>query len=141
MSARVRAASADDLAALEPILPAFLAPPHKRGRLLRALAAGDVYVAEDGGAIVGFSWLTEFFAHTFVNALAVAAERRRSGYAGDLLAHAATRAVSNRIFTSTNRSNAAMHAVLSRYGWTRCGEVDHLDPGDPEVFYVRYLSG
>jgi hypothetical protein len=30
-----------------------------------------------------------------------------------------------------------MHALLARYGWSRSGEVDQLDPGDPEVFYVK----
>jgi hypothetical protein len=31
-----------------------------------------------------------------------------------------------------------MHTVLGRYGWRRCGEVDELDPGDPEIVYVKY---
>ncbi|HEY4440684.1 MAG TPA: GNAT family N-acetyltransferase [Candidatus Elarobacter sp.] len=140
MSASVRVATPGDVDALEPILPAFLGPPHKRERYLRALHAGDVFAAADGNAIVGFVWLTDFFGHRFVNVLAVAAERRRAGYAGMLLDFALRDAPSDRVFTSTNRSNAAMHAVLARYGWTRCGEVDELDPGDPEVFYVRRVA-
>ncbi|MEA2689503.1 MAG: hypothetical protein QOD51_2110 [Candidatus Eremiobacteraeota bacterium] len=137
-SASVRAANADDLPALEPVLPAFLRSPYKRGRFLRALANGEVVVAEDHGEVVGFMWLNEFFGHTFVNVLAVAEELRRRGYAGVLLAHAEQRALTDRVFTSTNASNAPMHAVLARYGWRRCGEVDDLDPGDPEIVYVKY---
>jgi GNAT superfamily N-acetyltransferase len=137
VTALVRAATPDDLGALEPILPAFLAPPYKRGRFLRALSNGEVCVAEDGGGIVGFMWLNEFFGHRFVNVLAVATHRRRTGFAGVLLAAAEANLPTDRVFTSTNRSNAPMHAALARYGWSRCGEVDQLDPGDPEVFYVK----
>ena len=137
----VRAASADDLPALEPVLPAFLHPPYKRGRFLRALEGGEVVVAEDGGAIAGFMWCNEFFGHTFVNVLAVAEGARRRGYAGVLLAHAEAHALTDRVFTSTNASNARMHAVLAHYGWRRCGEVDDIDPGDPEIVYVKYPAG
>lgn len=140
MNRSVRAATPDDLKALEPILPAFLDPPHKRARFDRALANGDIFVALDGTEIAGFVWLTDFFAHRFVNVLAVAPERRRAGHAGLLLAFAVRDAPTDRVFTSTNRSNAAMHAVLARYGWVRCGEVDELDPGDPEVFYVKRVA-
>jgi ribosomal protein S18 acetylase RimI-like enzyme len=140
VSALVRAASADDLPALEPFLPAFLDPPYKRGRFLRALANGEIVVAVDGGRIAGFMWVNEFFGHTFVNVLAVPPELRRRGYAGVLLAHAEQNALTDRVFTSTNASNAPMHAVLARYGWRRCGEVDELDPGDPEIVYVKRLG-
>ncbi len=134
----VRTAGADDLPALEPILPAFLHPPYKRGRFVRALGAGEVVVAQAGDDVVGFMWTNEFFGHTFVNVLAVAPAMRRRGYAGLLLAHALERALTDRVFTSTNASNAPMLAVLERYGWRRCGEVDDLDPGDPEIVFVKY---
>ena len=104
---------------------------------MRALANGEVVVLEDSGIAAGFMWCNEFFGHTFVNVLAVAPDRRRHGYAGVLLAYAEAHALTDRVFTSTNASNAPMHAVLARYGWRRCGEVDELDPGDPEVVYVK----
>ncbi len=138
MSAVVRVATADDLAALEPILPEFLRTQYKHGRFLRALVNGDVSVVEDARTIAGFMWLTEFFGHTFVNVLAIEEEHRRHGYAGMLLEFAERDALTDRVFISTNRSNAPMHALLTRYGWTRCGEVDHIDPGDPEIVYVKY---
>lgn len=140
MSTSVRAAGADDLGALEPFLPTFLHPLYKRGRFVRALANGEVFIAENVAGAVGFMWLNEFFGHTFVNVLAVAPEHRRRGHAGLLLAHAGQHALTDRVFTSTNASNAAMHAVLARYGWRRCGEVDEIDRGDPEIVYVKYAT-
>jgi GNAT superfamily N-acetyltransferase len=138
VTAVVRTATTDDLAALEPILPSFLDPPYKRDRFLRALANAEVYALEDRGSIAAFMWLTEFFGHTFVNVLAVGEQHRRRGYAGVLLDFAERHALTDRVFTSTNQTNAPMHAVLARYGWIRCGEVDHIDPGDPEIVYVKY---
>jgi ribosomal protein S18 acetylase RimI-like enzyme len=134
----VRAASADDLPALEPMLPAFLNPPYKRGRFERALARGEVAIAEDEGRAVGFVWTNDFFGHSFVNVLAIDERERRRGYAGVLLEHAERHRLTDRVFTSTNASNAPMHAVLACYGWRRCGEVDDLDHGDPEIIYVKY---
>lgn len=136
--ATVRAARPDDVPALEPMLPAFLAPPYKRERFLRALERGEVVVAVEDGHVAGFMWTNEFFGHSFVNVLAVAVERRRRGIAGVLLAHAQAHALTDRVFTSTNATNAPMQAVLARYGWRRCGEVGDLDPGDPEIVYVTY---
>jgi ribosomal protein S18 acetylase RimI-like enzyme len=136
----VRAAGADDVGTIEEFVPPFLQPTYKRGRFLRALRDGEVVVALDGNSVAGFMWLNVFFGHTFVNVLAVAPRHRRRGCAGTLLAHAERNALTDRVFTSTNASNAAMHAVLKRYGWRRCGEVDDLDPGDPEIVYVKYPS-
>jgi GNAT superfamily N-acetyltransferase len=134
----VRRATIADLPALEPMLPAFLHPPYKHGRFERAVADGAVVVLVDGAELVAFLWSNEFFGHSFVNVLAVATAHRRRGYAGVLLAHAERHRLTDRAFTSTNASNAPMHAVLARNGWRRCGEVHDLDPGDPEIVYVKY---
>ena len=134
----IRAAGAADLTAIDPFAPDFLKPAYKRGRFLQALRDGAVVVAVDGSTVAGFMWCNEFFGHTFVNVLAVAPDQRRRGHAGTLLAYAEEHAMTDRVFTSTNASNATMHTVLKRYGWKRCGEIDDLDPGDPEIVYVKY---
>jgi hypothetical protein len=41
------------------------------------------------------------------------------------------------VFTSTNRSNDAMRALLRTEGWSSSGELDGLDPGDPELVFYR----
>jgi hypothetical protein len=41
-----------------------------------------------------------------------------------------------KLFTSTNRSNLPMQALLAKLGFVQCGEVNELDPGDPELFFV-----
>jgi N-acetylglutamate synthase-like GNAT family acetyltransferase len=135
----IRSASKRDLAALEPILwPPLLAEP-KRRRFLRGLDEDEVVIIHGEGVIYAYAWIYEgFFGHTFLAYLAVQPQYRRNSLAGMLLERTENRAVTDRVFSSTNASNAAMQAVFDRYGWRRCGQIDELDPGDPELVYVKF---
>jgi RimJ/RimL family protein N-acetyltransferase len=42
-----------------------------------------------------------------------------------------------KLFTSTNQSNKPMQKLLGKTGFTFCGQIDALDEGDPEMFYVK----
>jgi hypothetical protein len=46
-----------------------------------------------------------------------------------------------RVFTSTNKSNTAMQALLRSEGWSWSGELVGLDEGDPELVYYRSRGG
>ena len=135
----IRAASKRDLAALEPIVwPPLLAEP-KRRRFLRGLDENEVVIIYGKDVIYAYAWIYEgFFGHTFLAYLAVQPQYRRNQLAGMLLEATEQRAVTDRVFSSTNASNAAMQAVFDRYGWRRCGQIDELDPGDPELVYVKF---
>ncbi len=137
----IRAASTHDLAALEQIVwPPLLAEP-KRRRFLRGLDESEVVVIDGEDVIYAYAWIYEgFFGHTFLAYLAVEPQYRRNALAGMLLEATEQRAVTDRVFSSTNASNAAMQAVFDRYGWHRCGQIDELDPGDPELVYVKFVG-
>jgi ribosomal protein S18 acetylase RimI-like enzyme len=130
-----------DLPVLEPIAwPPLLAAPRRR-RFLRGLDEGEVVVVHsaDDHIVYAYAWIYEgFFGHTFLAYLAVQPQYRRNRLAGMLLEAAEQRGVTDRVFSSTNESNAAMQAVFDRYGWRRCGQIDELDPGDPELVYVKF---
>jgi RimJ/RimL family protein N-acetyltransferase len=40
-----------------------------------------------------------------------------------------------KLFSSTNQSNDAMHKVYEANGFTKSGLIDNLDEGDPEIIY------
>ncbi len=109
-------------------------------RLLAALRNGDVIVAVVGETIAGVVASNDgFFGHRFITLLAVPPAYRRRGLASRLLDAVLLQATTDRVFISTNESNAVIHELCRRHGFVRAGVVDHLDPGDPEVFYVRHV--
>jgi ribosomal protein S18 acetylase RimI-like enzyme len=116
--------------------------------LLRALPGWDfsddqlrdsvVFVAYEDGLATGYAIASvRFFGRGFVWMLAVDPARRRRGVATALLRTAEDWCPSDRIFTSTNQSNAPARRLFESIGYLESGTVDNLDPGDPEVFYCR----
>lgn len=108
-----------------------------------AIAARHCWVVEQDGAVAGYAILTtNFFGRDFVELLFVAPEARRKGI-GDALLSAIERARSaaDKLFTSTNESNAAMRALLERRGYRPSGTILNLDPDDPELVFVKFLRG
>ena len=47
---------------------------------------------------------------------------------------------SDRIFTSTNESNDPMRRLLAKADWLATGIVENLDPGDPELIFVKFRA-
>jgi ribosomal protein S18 acetylase RimI-like enzyme len=80
---------------------------------------------------------TSFFGRDFVDLLAVDVTSRRQGVASALLESAVHSSSSDRIFTSTNRSNAPMVELLEKSGWVFSGELNGIDVGDPELVFYR----
>ncbi len=113
----------------------------KRVEFLRnAIAAELMLVADFEGAVVGYGVLDQsFYGWDFVPLLYVCAERRREGIGTCLLRLLEERCETTRLFTSTNESNEAMHALLAGLGYDRSGIIHNLDPGDPEIVYFKDL--
>lgn len=106
--------------------------------VLGALLAERCIVAELHGAVVGYAvWDDHFFGNRFLELLFVGERARRCGVGGALVRAFEETTQAPKVFTSTNESNAPMRALLDGLGWVGCGRIDHLDPGDPELIYVR----
>ncbi|NQU09214.1 GNAT family N-acetyltransferase [bacterium] len=136
---KIRPATSPDLEGIRAYDPAAR-HPFRVNWLEDHVRQGNCLVAVREGRIVGHA----VFAHTFylmgfVEALRVVAAHRRQGIATALLRHAESRCTTDRIFTSTNASNTPMHRLLPQLGYVPCGIID-LDPGDPEIVYVKRLT-
>jgi GNAT superfamily N-acetyltransferase len=108
--------------------------------LLRAHATGGFWVAEDGGRLAGYIARTfEFFDKDFIALVVVDETLRRRGIAAALMHKIEATATGDRVFTSTNQSNKTMRAVLARLDYEPSGQIDNLDPGDPELVFVKFL--
>jgi ribosomal protein S18 acetylase RimI-like enzyme len=144
----VRPATLDDLADLAGI-DALAFRGSARWDELRTFLTGErgwMLLAEaDAGAelrIAGYIAVApkHFFGRDFVALVVVAESARRQGVATQLIDAALARASTRTIFTSTNASNAAMRALMSRGGWLISGELDGLDNGDPEIVFYRKVQ-
>jgi ribosomal protein S18 acetylase RimI-like enzyme len=133
----IRPATGADIAAVVATDSFAVNHPVRADEIAAWIAAGQCVLAEHAGRVAGYAVLTEgFFHRPFVEMLMVDERTRRRGIGAALLDHCATLA-GTELWTSTNASNTPMRALLVRRGFTESGRIDNLDPGDPEIVYLR----
>ena len=114
----------------------------RRALVSQAIAQESCWITGRDDMPEGYLALSRrhFFGRDFVSLLVVKASARRRGLAGALFQAAETSATTRQLFTSTNQSNRPMQALLETRGYQKAGALTHLDPGDPEIVFVKYLS-
>jgi len=134
----VRPAWSADLASLRQVDPRLSEAP--RARIAsNLLGLGRSWIADIGGRPVGFALTSNgFFSHPMIELLVVAEPHRRQGVGLMLMNQCEASHTDDRIFVSTNASNAAANALFAKAGFTGSGIVYNLDPGDPELIYVKH---
>jgi ribosomal protein S18 acetylase RimI-like enzyme len=139
MSIEVRAAGSDDIADLIAADPYAQINAERRSLIADWVEAGQCFLAERDGRIVGFSVLTRTFFHSFfIDLLIVAEADRRTGAGTAMMKHLiGLMPPGEKLWTSTNQSNAPMRALLPRLGFIESGRIDNLDEGDPELVFVH----
>lgn len=140
MSVTVRIASARDAEIAQALDPGAATDDHRRDWLRRAFAGEHGRVARLAfvdGKPAGFAVVGHFFSNPFLDLIVTAPRLRRRGVASALLDVIERAHADQKLFVSTNRSNETMQAILGARGYLAAGQVDHLDPGDPELFFVR----
>lgn len=125
---------------LDAVLELDRAAPVGRERsalLTDRMQSGDVIIFEREGRVLGYSVLRDraFFGRDFVELLAVGVGDRRRGVGSSLLRRAVELSTTEKIFTSTNRSNSPMVHLLEKAGWQFSGQLEGIDDGDPEMIY------
>jgi GNAT superfamily N-acetyltransferase len=102
--------------------------------------AGHALVAERDGVLAGFAiHHRHFFQRDFLALLIVEPWCRRSGVASTLVDAVEKRCVGADLFTSTNASNQTMRQALKKWGFRATGRIDNIDPGDPELIFVKTI--
>jgi len=112
-----------------------------RGEAVRAaVGKGHCQVAIRNGQVAGYALRhDDFFGYGFVSLVVVAPGQQRRGVGLRLLAAAEDACATAKLFTSTNASNLVAQQLFARAGFVRSGRIDHLDEGDPELVYVKFL--
>ena len=140
MALAVRLAAPDDAQAAIALDPVAAVSNHRAG-WLRAAFAGEhgrvAHLALLDGEPAGFAVVGAFFSNPFLDLIVTGQAFRRRGVASALLGEIEATHAARKLFVSTNASNTVMRDLLSARGYLPAGQVDHLDPGDPELFFVR----
>jgi GNAT superfamily N-acetyltransferase len=115
--------------------------PEPVRRLAAWIAAESCWVAERGGAPVGYGVLHHhFFGRGFIELVLVGGALRRQGIGRQIVRQLAERCLTPTLWTSTNLSNRPMQALLHGEGFVGRGFIEGLDAGDPELVYSRTLQ-
>ena len=134
----IRRSTLRDVGRIRDVDPMARENEERRQQLASWTAGGRVMIGLVDDSIVGFAVFTDVFFHQpFIELLLVGEAHRRRGYGRALIEHCVATSPGQKVWTSTNTSNAAMRALLEKVGFIESGRVDNLDPGDPELIFVH----
>lgn len=138
----VERATEEDLESIHQIDFQVIGSYDRLSLLTGAVGRREVLVAKQGAAVVvGFAyWHNHFFGQPFLDLLIVAPEFQRQGVASALVAYLARVLPGDKLFSSTNESNLPARTLFEKLDFIRAGQVDYLEPGDPEWIYVKLLE-
>lgn len=135
----IRPATAQNLEALIQCDAYAHSHASRRQKLQDAIGESNCIAAFVRDEPVGYLILSgDFFGHTWMPVLMIAASYRRRGIGAQLLAAAELAVCGEKLFISANASNLAAQRLFGRAGFKRSGFIENLDEGDPElIFYKR----
>ncbi|HEY3887689.1 MAG TPA: GNAT family N-acetyltransferase [Caulobacteraceae bacterium] len=137
LQATLRPAWGADLTGLGRIDPQLAQPAYGR-KASRLLNQGRAWVADVGGAPVGYALTSlDFFTRPLVEMIFVAERYRRQGLGLALLMRCETAHQDDRMFVTIKVSDAPMLGLLTKAGFQGSGIVYNLSPDDPELVYVK----
>lgn len=103
-----------------------------------AIKQGRCILVKEKNEAAGFAiYDTNFFECTFISLVIVPPAKRRKGYASQLLNELVRTSPTEKVFSSTNRSNLSMQKVFEANGFVESGIVENLDEGDSEIIYFK----
>jgi GNAT superfamily N-acetyltransferase len=142
MKARIRLAKPGDARALKGIDTVVPRDPARADWIDRWLREDTVVIAEVDGRVVGYGVLNHgFFHQAQADMLMLHPEYRGKRIGEQLLLALEERCDTPKFFVTTNLSNHRMQSLLLRMGYEPCGYIDQLDPGDPELVFVKTVTG
>ena len=137
----IRLAVGSDLERLVELDPLSATDPKRVPFIEHAVNSHICYVAGSEGRLVGYGVLSHaFYQYGFVEMLYIHPDFRRRRLGTTLMKYLEDHCRTEKLFTSTNRSNTPAQALFSSMGFAPSGEIANLDEGDPEMVYFKRLE-
>jgi ribosomal protein S18 acetylase RimI-like enzyme len=141
MQIKIRKALAKDARSIKDIDTIVPINPSREKMIDEWLQKDIVIVAEIDKLIVGYGVFNhEFFRQSQIGMLMISKEFRGKKIGKIILLSLEEYADTNKLFITTNLSNHPIQKLLFRTGYKPCGYIDELDPGDPELVFVKHLN-
>ena len=141
MSISIRPATVEDASAIKALDTVVSLDPSRAAHIDEWLEKDTVLVAELDGKVAGYGVFNHaFFRQSQVDMLMVGENYRGKRIGERLLLELEKLCDTPKFWVTTNLSNHPMQRLLTRLSYRPCGYIDELDPGDPEMIFVKYLS-
>ena len=107
-------------------------------KIKKAISEEECFIILTDNSPVGFAIFDyRFFDLGWIELIVIDEKHKGHGIGVDAIDLICQQSKTNKVFTSTNRSNTRMQKALSKAGFSFAGEVIGLDDGDPELFYYK----
>jgi RimJ/RimL family protein N-acetyltransferase len=107
-------------------------------KITKAILDGECFVISADDKEVGFMIFDyRFFNQGWIELIIIDEKYRGKGIGTKVFDIICEQCKSDKVFTSTNRSNSQMQRALKKADFTFAGELKGLDEGDPELFYYK----
>ena len=111
---------------------------NRKEKIFKAIERDECYIILNGGKQVGFVLFDyRFFDQGWIELIIIDETYRNRGIGSQVFEMLCKKCKSEKIFTSTNRSNELMQNALRKAGFRFAGEIEGLDEGDPEFFFFK----
>ena len=138
---QVRIATLNDLEDVIYIDSEVIGNRSREVELRKSIEENRCFVGQMNDQISGFLvYHKHFFSHIFIDLVIVRPTVRRQGVAKTLMKHVENICSTDKIFSSTNKSNEKMQQVFCSLNYVNSGYIDNLDDGDPEIVFFKKLN-
>jgi RimJ/RimL family protein N-acetyltransferase len=110
-------------------------------KITKAISNDECFLILVDNKEVGFVIFDyRFFDQGWIELIIINEKYRGKGVGGIVFDLLCEQCKSDKVFTSTNRSNTQMQRALTKADFTYAGEINGLDEGDPEWFYFKRVK-
>ncbi|NBC25049.1 MAG: GNAT family N-acetyltransferase [Bacteroidetes bacterium] len=107
-------------------------------KITKAILDEECFIVLADNKEVGFIIFDyRFFDQGWIELIIIDEDQRGKGIGGQALELICQQCKTDKVFTSTNKSNTPMQRALAKAGFSFSGELNGLDDGDPELFYFK----